>query len=247
MNAILDRLNLRPQERRFIVVVGAIMFIVANFWFVWPHFGDWRKAQDELAKARKTLEKYQKESEPTRLAEFQARLKQVDSSGASIPAYEQSLELARAIQNYAVPSGVNIKENRENTLPLSETNTYFEEKARTISFEAEEKDLVKFLLSIGSSNSIIRVRTLTLSPDATGTRLKGDILLVASYQRNRIQKIPESPAAAKTAKPSKPVARTNAVPPTVRVNSNGPAAKPKLPALPGSAPDRRKNEPSKKL
>ena len=45
MNSFLDRLNLRPQERRLVVGVLVIVFVVVNLWFVWPHAGDLKIAR----------------------------------------------------------------------------------------------------------------------------------------------------------------------------------------------------------
>ena len=35
-----DQLNLRPQERRVLVIVGLIIFVVLNILFVRPLFGE---------------------------------------------------------------------------------------------------------------------------------------------------------------------------------------------------------------
>jgi hypothetical protein len=256
MNTILDRMNLRPQERRFIVVVVVAVFMVGNFLLIWPHFGDWKKSQDELDKARLTFEKYQKETDAKKVTESQARLKELEGAGTTIAASEQSLELAKAIYNYATLANVKINDNSPATI-LFTTNAYFEEQARKVSLVAEEKDLVNFLLTIGSSNSIIRVRHMVLGPDPTGTRLKGDITLVASYQKNPTQKPPAAPvqakpgsAAAKTntvPKTAKPATAANPAAPLIRPN-NAPGIKPKdsSPTPGKTPPDLRKNEPAKK-
>ena len=41
--SIFDKLNLRPQERRLVVIVGMVLFVLINWWFVWPFFGEWGK------------------------------------------------------------------------------------------------------------------------------------------------------------------------------------------------------------
>ena len=33
--------QLRPTERRLVVGVLVIVFLVQNAWYVWPHFSDW--------------------------------------------------------------------------------------------------------------------------------------------------------------------------------------------------------------
>ena len=34
-----NSLNLRPSERRLLVIVGLILFVVVNIWFIWPLIG----------------------------------------------------------------------------------------------------------------------------------------------------------------------------------------------------------------
>ena len=45
MTSYLDRLNLRPFEKRLVVGVGAVLFVVLNAWFVVPHFSDLSQAR----------------------------------------------------------------------------------------------------------------------------------------------------------------------------------------------------------
>lgn len=43
MNEYFSRLN--PSERRFVVVVALLFFIVVNLFWVWPHFSDWESSR----------------------------------------------------------------------------------------------------------------------------------------------------------------------------------------------------------
>ena len=56
-----DRLNLRPQERRLLVVIGLVVFVMLNFWFVFPRFRDWSRVKADLEKGRRSLAKYRQE------------------------------------------------------------------------------------------------------------------------------------------------------------------------------------------
>ena len=58
----LDKLNLRPQERRLIVLVAVVIFIVLNFLFVRPHFGEWKSTENKIQLVRTTLSNFQKET-----------------------------------------------------------------------------------------------------------------------------------------------------------------------------------------
>src|SRR6516164_2047915 len=53
--------QLRPFEKRVVVGVMSLVFVVLNVWFVLPHFSDWSKVKARTAKAHKTLEAFQKE------------------------------------------------------------------------------------------------------------------------------------------------------------------------------------------
>ena len=57
----LDRLNLRPFERRLVVVVAAVLFVVLNAWFVFPHFSDLAQAQKQRAEALEKIRRWQVE------------------------------------------------------------------------------------------------------------------------------------------------------------------------------------------
>ena len=46
MSSYLDRLNLRPFEKRLVVGVGVVLFIVVNAVFVVPHFSDLSQARE---------------------------------------------------------------------------------------------------------------------------------------------------------------------------------------------------------
>ena len=59
MTKWLDKLNLRPQERRWLVMAVAVLAVVAHFWFVQPYFKEWGQTKAALEKARKTLLTYQ--------------------------------------------------------------------------------------------------------------------------------------------------------------------------------------------
>ena len=56
MTSYLDRLNLRPFEKRLVVGVGAVLFLVLNAWFVVPHFSDLGQAEKRPTDAIEKLE-----------------------------------------------------------------------------------------------------------------------------------------------------------------------------------------------
>ena len=221
MSGPLERLNLRPQERRLVVAVAVVFFVVLNLWFVRPHLHDWSQANTSLDKAQTTLATFERETQPAKIVEYQTRLKELEGQGSAVAPSEQSLDLIRSIQNQAAQNGVTINANTEvQTTGTTRTNEFFEEKARLINVVTGEKELVDFLVSLASTNSMIRVRSMNLRPDSSQMRLQGSITLVASYQRSRPQKADVASTAKRSVTPAKPGAATPALAPPGGRNTN---------------------------
>ena len=178
MNKYLSRLN--PLERRFVVGVTVVVFIVLNFMFVWPHFGDRLRYKARLDRAQETLKKFNEKI--AQMKAFETQVKALESEGASVPEEDQAINFLRTIQSQANLSGVNIMQN--NRQP-SHTNQFFIEQTQSVSIQATEKALVTFLYNLGEGNSMIRVRGLTLRPDPPHMQLVANVTLVASYQKKK--------------------------------------------------------------
>jgi hypothetical protein len=66
------------------------------------------------------------------------------------------------------------------------------ELTQSISLLTKEQQLVDFLYNLGSSNSLIRVRDLTLRTDPPRQNLSANVKLVASYQKSLTTRQPAS-------------------------------------------------------
>ena len=179
MTSYLDRLNLRPFEKRLVVGVGAVFFLVLNAWIVFPHFSDLSEAQERRAVALNKLATWQAEIDQAR--KYQAGINKFVKEGKEVPPEDQQNQFARTIQNQQVQSGVGIQNFGRTTV---RTNQFFLELTQLISVESGEAQLVDFLYSLGSGNSLIRVRDLALHPNPPRQALSGNVKLVASYQKN---------------------------------------------------------------
>ena len=201
MTSYLDRLNLRPFEKRLVVAVGAVLFLVLNAWFVVPHFSDLSQARERRLEALKKLERWQLEMDQK--SKYEAGINRFRQEGLEVPPEDQQNQFARAIQDQQVRSGVGIQQfGRVST----QTNQFFLELTQPISVQSGEAQLVDFLYNLGSGNSLIRVRDLTLRPDAPRQQLSGTVKLVASYQKNPPKKA--APAASPAPANSKMVSST---------------------------------------
>jgi Tfp pilus assembly protein PilO len=194
MSSAFAKLNLRPQERRLVVFVGIVLFVVLNLWFVWPHFGDWGKVQAQSARSEKTLATYQ--DEIARQPAYRVKLRELESAGSAVVPEEQALDLVRIVNEQSSRNRLMVsRADPRPRISTTYTNRFFEEQYVTITVNSGNEELVNFLVSLTSTNSLIRVRDMLLKVDPSGFRLIGDITLVASYQKN-------APAQPQTASPA---------------------------------------------
>jgi len=197
----LDRLNLRPFEKRLVVAVAVVLFIVLNAWFVFPHFSDLSQAQKQREDALAKIQRWQVEI--NQKSAYQRQIRELESEGQSVPAEEQQNQFSRAIQMQQAQSGVNITSTSKQTV---RTNQFFLELTQQVSVESGEAQLVDFLFNLGSGTSLIRVRDLAVHPNPQRQALSGNVKLVASYQKNPPKK--GAPAASPSGAGAKTVTST---------------------------------------
>jgi len=171
--------RLSSMERRFVVGVFVVVFIVLNAVFVWPWFSDWSRMKFRIERARRTVGTF--EAEIAEKPKYEKQVKALESEGLAVPPENQSVEFSLTIQSQAAQSGVNISSTTP--LPLR-TNQFFIERGQSLATQSEEPQLVDFLYNLGSGNSLIRVRSLSLRPDPPRQHLAANITLIASYQKN---------------------------------------------------------------
>ena len=220
MKALLARFTayfarLSSLERRFIVLAIVVVFVVVNLWFVLPRFNDWSQVRNRHETTLATRVKYEKEIAQT--ATYTSQIGKLESEGVSVPLEDQSLNILTTINSQAVQSGVSILNN--NPQP-ERTNQFFLERAQGLTIQSSEAQLVDFLYKLGDGNSLIRVRALSLRPDAPRQALAGNITLIASYQKKPSART--APAPAPAAVPAT-TGKTNKPPAAVRPAVSKPA------------------------
>jgi len=171
--------QLRPFEKRVVVGVAALFFIVMNFWFVFPHFSDWGNLQSRMATAQAKLVKYQTVIDKKDAYEKMVRTFQ--GAGLEVPREDQGNQFSRAVLLQAGQSGVLVP----NTGKMqANTNQFFLELSQSIGVQSGESQLVDFLYRLGTNDaSQIRVRDMTLHPDPPRQQLQANVKLIASYQK----------------------------------------------------------------
>jgi Tfp pilus assembly protein PilO len=217
MKSFFDKLNLRPQERRMVVIVGVIIFIVINVVFVMPIFGEYGKTTQRMKDSHQLLNRY--ETEIKKKGQYEQQLRQLESSGSFVAQEEQASKLMSDVTSQATLSGVTVlRYDPTPRVTSNKTNSFFEEQSLMITVNTGEKELVEFLYNLGSGGSLVRVRSMTLNPEVPNRyKLQGNLTLVESFQK----KPPAKPVVA----PSPAPAKTNAAPAAAKRDAK-PDAKP---------------------
>ena len=194
MSSTLDRLNLRPQEKRLVLGVGIFVFVLVNYFLVWPRFDDLTKEKN--AKKSSEMKRRAYQAEVDKMPKYKETLAKLEEGNPMVESAEQAIQLIRRVQEQAARSGVTLASQRPVPKVNIKTNDFFEEEGLAISFTSGDKELVDFLVTLGGDNSMIRVRDMDLKPDPSRTQLACNLTLFASYPK----------AAARSATPAKPAA-----------------------------------------
>ena len=172
--------HLRPMERRLVIGTAVVVFLVINWWQVWPHFSDWGKLRDDQYAANRKLVLWQ--TATAQVPKLQLQVGKFESAGQYVAPEDQAINLMRTIQSQAAASGVEI--HGYSPQRTSTNDAFFIEQVQNITVVATDEQLVNFLYKLGSGASMIRVRDLSLQPDQQHYHLTADIRLVANYQKN---------------------------------------------------------------
>jgi hypothetical protein len=230
MSTFGKNLNLRPQEKRVIVVIAVIIFIILNIVLVFPRFRDYSIDKDQLWKTRGAIATNNayiaKDIAPGGFTEELARLE--EQKGGAIAFKE--IQLQETVTALARSSGVFIQTISPASSavigPGSQADKFFESQSVRVNVQSAEDSLVKFLYDLGNDPAMIRVRELELRPlDNNRYRLNATFTLTAEYQKT-LQAKPVltaaeaspkkagQPPAPATAKPAARVATNTANPPS---------------------------------
>jgi hypothetical protein len=237
MTGLLDKLNLRPGERRLVVIVALVVFVMLNLWLVWPQFGKvgfWDQKRVDAAKKLKAIQ-----DEVNRRPQYERDLKALEQQGGQVASDEMALAFQQKITAQATMSQVLVEDYGPVTRGSGvRTNAFFEEQSQSVRVNTGEKELVDLLYNLGARNELIRVRTMQLSPEPTRMKLKGTIGLVMSFQKKPPPRsVAAATGAAKTTNPAV-VAPQPAAPakPNTTAKTNAPRA---TPAPPTPAPPKK--------
>jgi len=213
MTYFFDKLNLQPQERRWVFGIVVVVIVILNYVLVWPYFSEWAQVRVQIDASKTKIATYRRAIEMDNApAGYKAQLAKLDKKGPGIVLDAGEIQLQKTIMAQTSPSFM-----PSSYTPVknssTQTNGFFEEQSLKITVDCEEKPLVDFLYNIGGDNSMIRVRALSIKPaDNNRYKLTAAIELSATYQK----KLEAKPAVPGPVKPglSKPAMVGNKPPVT---------------------------------
>lgn len=215
-----DRLNLTPGERRLVVIVFLVAFVVLNYWLVWPRFSEFGALTEEIEAVVRKRGIYEREI--ARRPIYDETVRRLQESGSALAAADARIQFRSDMERLAREVGLSVPRWGEVVQERGGgqgTNAFFEAIALTLSqVSGTEGQIVDFLYRVGASNATIRVKDLTLLPGNFDSRAQGKTNLVATVKL--VASIPKAappsgapPASAVTPGSATPVAAAPAAAP----------------------------------
>lgn len=204
MISYLDKMNLRPAEKRLVVFAAIALFVVVNLIFVVPSFGEWGRIEQQIKDARVQLDKYA--VEVRKHPAYAKELERLRKIGQAVPSEDQALDVVKTVSSEAARAHLAIQNISGRGGAVGKTNLFFEERTASATMNGSEEQLVDFLYFLGKSDSLIRVRAMNLSPDPARMRLNVNFTFVASYQKVSASRAAAQPKAVSTSQLTAPIA-----------------------------------------
>jgi len=184
MQSFFDKYNLNAFERRLVVIVGLVVFLIINMALVWPQFADWGEIGKKMDQADQKIASFNRLI--GRSPQFKAKLAELEGIGSNVSTESQANDLIRLIQDQARKSNLptpNISPVRISN-ERSTNNMFFDQKAYRLTVTTDDESLISFLVSVGSGESMVRVHDLDLKPKPPyNSQLTCNMTLVANYQK----------------------------------------------------------------
>lgn len=189
MSSALDSLNLRPQEKRVIVVIAAVVFVVLNLVLVFPRFKEYGKIEAELKKTRQTIATNNaiiaKDNDPVH--GWKKQLEDLEKQQGGVATFneialQETVTAQARVNNVFIQTVSPVSFLRLGT--ASQSDKFFESESIRIVVQSPESNLVKFLYNVGNDPAMIRVWSLELNAlDNNRYKLNAVITLTADYQK----------------------------------------------------------------
>ena len=108
-------------------------------------------------------------------------VKALQAEDSGVLSYDQAERFSATIMAQTAAAGFSLRSFSRAT---SSTNTFFYERRQNLDIEATEQQLLDFLQNVSASNSVLRVRALSLRPNPERTQFLASMTIVGSYRLN---------------------------------------------------------------
>ena len=175
----LDRMGIRPQERRSVILLLLTFLIIGTI--------AWLMMGPKLLQLQTSRDQYREENkEAANLVELrdtlQMEVETLLAESGMVSDGRQAQKLMEDIESKARRSGLNFTRDGGGQV-ASRGNQDFEETRRTVSFQSSLVDLVEFLNNVSEGQNMIRVSAMTVQPTVDRQQVKVDLTFVASYPK----------------------------------------------------------------
>ena len=175
----LDRMGIRPQERRSVILLLLTFLIIGTI--------AWLMMGPKLLQLQTSRDQYREENkEAANLVELrdtlQMEVETLLAESGMVSDGRQAQKLMEDIESKARRSGLNFTRDGGGQV-ASRGNQDFEETKRTVSFQSSLVDLVEFLNNVSEGQNMIRVSAMTVQPTVDRQQIKVDLTFVASYPK----------------------------------------------------------------
>jgi hypothetical protein len=127
------------------------------------------------------LERPSHASEKPRIPQLATEVKALQAEDSGVLFDDQAERFSATILAQAAAAGLQITSFSRVT---SSTNTCFYERRQNLALKATEQQFLDFLQNVGASNSVLRVRALSLRPNPERTRFLVSVTVVGNYRLN---------------------------------------------------------------
>ncbi len=176
----LNRIGVRPQERRAVILLLLGFLVVGNV--VWLFMGP------DLFKLQSSLKVFEKKNKamaalPDLVEKLENEVKTLTAETGEVTDGRHAQQLVKNIDSKARRMQLNFTRSKELGSSSRKKNQDFEEAKRQVTFQSDLIDLVVFLKKISEDKSMIRVSKMDIKPTRDRQNLAVDLTFTASYPK----------------------------------------------------------------
>ena len=174
----LNRIGVRPQERRAVILLLLGFLVVGNV--VWLFMGpDLFKLQSSL----KVFENKAMAALPDLVEKLENEVKTLTAETGAVTDGRHAQQLVKNIDSKARRMQLNFTRSKELGSSSRKKDQDFLEAKRQVTFQSDLIDLVVFLKKIAEDKSMIRVSKMDIKPTRDRQNLAVDLTFTASYPK----------------------------------------------------------------